>query len=78
MVMTNILAGYEKPYEAMGLRKNGQEYPIRLEARNIPYKGQSVRAVEFRPKSSGWISLKPSSAETGRRLTPKMVRMGTA
>jgi hypothetical protein len=34
--------------------------------------------VLFIPKSSGWISLKPSSAETGRRLTPKMVRMGTA
>ncbi len=32
----------------------------------------------FRPKSSGGVSLKPSSAETGRRLTPKMVRMGTA
>ncbi len=30
------------------------------------------------PKSSGGVSLKPSSAETGRRLTPKMVRMGTA
>jgi PAS domain S-box-containing protein len=52
MVMANIQAGYEKPYEAMGLRKNGQEYPIRLEARNIPYKGQPVRAVEFRDISS--------------------------
>ncbi len=32
----------------------------------------------LKPKSSGGVSLKPSSAETGRRLTPKMVRMGTA
>ncbi len=32
----------------------------------------------IKPKSSGGVSLKPSSAETGRRLTPKMVRMGTA
>lgn len=48
MVMKNILAGYEKPYEAVGLRKNGQEYPLRLEARNIPYKGRMVRSVEFR------------------------------
>ena len=48
MVMDNILAGYEKPYEAVGLRKNGELYPLRLEARNIPYKGKTVRTVEFR------------------------------
>ncbi len=47
-VMNNILSGYEKPYEAVGLRKNGELYPIRLEARNIPYKGKTVRTVEFR------------------------------
>jgi two-component system, cell cycle sensor histidine kinase and response regulator CckA len=39
----------EKPtYEATGLGKNGEEFPIRLEARNIPYKGKQVRTVEFR------------------------------
>ncbi|MEE4359234.1 MAG: PAS domain S-box protein [Desulfococcaceae bacterium] len=48
MVMSNILAGYEKPYEATGLRKNGEKYPLRLEARNVPYKGKKVRTVEFR------------------------------
>lgn len=48
MVVRNILAGCEKPYEALGVRKNGEEYPIRLEAKNIPYKGQQARAVEFR------------------------------
>lgn len=48
VVMEHILAGYEKPYEVLGVRKNGQEYPARLEARNIPYKGKSVRVVEFR------------------------------
>ncbi len=47
-VMQNILAGYEKPYEAIGVRKNKEEYPLRLEARNIPYKGKNVRVVEFR------------------------------
>ncbi|BDQ34829.1 PAS domain-containing hybrid sensor histidine kinase/response regulator [Pseudodesulfovibrio portus] len=47
-VMGNILAGYEKPYEAVGVRKNGEEYPLRLEGRNIPYKGRMVRTVEFR------------------------------
>ncbi len=47
-VMENILSGYEKPYEAFGLRKDGTEFPMRLEARNIPYKGKTVRTVEFR------------------------------
>jgi PAS domain S-box-containing protein len=47
-VLDNIISGYEKPYEAIGLRKNGQEYPMRLEARNIPFRGKMVRAVEFR------------------------------
>jgi PAS domain S-box-containing protein len=48
LVMQNILSGYEKPYEATGLRKNGEEYPLRLEARKIPYRGSQVRSVEFR------------------------------
>ncbi|PTN38417.1 response regulator [Desulfonatronum sp. SC1] len=48
VVVRNIQAGYEQPYEAAGVRKNGEEYPLRLEARNIPYKGKAVRVVEFR------------------------------
>ncbi|MBM9536068.1 PAS domain S-box protein [Desulfobulbus alkaliphilus] len=47
-VMRNIRSGYEQPYEAFGVRKNGEEYPLRLEARNIPHKGKTVRVVEFR------------------------------
>jgi PAS domain S-box-containing protein len=47
-VMKNILAGYEKPYEAIGQRKNGETYPLQLEARNVHYKGKQVRTVEFR------------------------------
>jgi PAS domain S-box-containing protein len=48
LVQNNIVSGYEKPYEAKGIRKNGEEYPLRLEARNVPYKGKMVRCVEFR------------------------------
>lgn len=48
LVRDNIVSGFEKPYEARGIRKNGEEYPLRLEARNIPYKGKMVRCVEFR------------------------------
>ncbi|MCF8075340.1 MAG: PAS domain S-box protein [Desulfotignum sp.] len=47
-VKNNIRTGYEKPYEAFGLRKNGEEFPMHLEARNVPYKGKKVRTVEFR------------------------------
>lgn len=47
-VKAQILSQTEKPYEARGVRKNGQEYPLQLEARNIPYKGKQVRVVEFR------------------------------
>ncbi len=44
----NISLGYEKQYEVVGLRKNGTEYPLQLESRNIPYKRKMVRTVEFR------------------------------
>ncbi len=48
LVMHNIMSGYELPYEVVGLRKDGTTYPIRLEGRNVPYKGKQVRTVEFR------------------------------
>jgi PAS domain S-box-containing protein len=48
LVLDKIVTGYEKAYEAMGIRKNGEEYPLRLEARTVPYKGKNVRSVEFR------------------------------
>jgi PAS domain S-box-containing protein len=47
-VRQHIKDGYEKPYDEIGLRKNGDEYPVRLEARNVPYKGRTARTVEFR------------------------------
>ncbi len=47
------------PSEIFGLRKNGQEYPLRLEAKNIPYQGKMVRVVEFRDitvrKQANWL-----------------------
>lgn len=51
LVMAKIRSENQKPYEAMGLRKSGEEYPIRIEARIIPYKGRQVRSVEFRDLS---------------------------
>ncbi|OIQ50864.1 Virulence sensor protein BvgS precursor [Pseudodesulfovibrio hydrargyri] len=43
-----IHSGFEGAYETFGVRKDGREYPVRIEMRNIPYKGRVVRAVEFR------------------------------
>jgi PAS domain S-box-containing protein len=53
MVMNKIVTGFEKPYEANGLRKNGEQFPMRIEARNVPYKGKIVRTVEFRDITEG-------------------------
>ena len=47
-VMNNIRRGFEQPYEATGLRKDGTEYPVSLRGTNIPYKGRMVRVTEFR------------------------------
>jgi PAS domain S-box-containing protein len=47
-VRSNLRSGYEKPYDVYGLRKNQDVYPVRLEARNIPYQGKPVRVTEFR------------------------------
>jgi len=47
-VNEKMLSGYEKPYEAVCLNKSGKEFPVRIEARNIPYKGKMVRVAEFR------------------------------
>jgi len=52
MVVNNIMSGYEKPYEAIGRRKNGEEFPLRMEAREIPYRGKRARTVEFRDITS--------------------------
>lgn len=48
MVLENIKSQFEEAYEAEGVRKDGSTYPLRLEARQIPYKGKEVRVVEFR------------------------------
>ncbi len=47
-VINKIEIGYEKTYEAYGIGKNGEQFPMRLEARKVPFKGKQVRTVEFR------------------------------
>jgi PAS domain S-box-containing protein len=36
------------PYDTLGLRKDGEEYPLRVSVKDMPYKGRIARAVEFR------------------------------
>ncbi|MBN2736440.1 MAG: PAS domain S-box protein [Spirochaetales bacterium] len=67
MVMNKIVSGYEKPYEANGIRKNGDRFPMRLEARNVPYKGKNVRTVEFRDITES----KRAEVEIQRQLAEK-------
>ncbi len=38
----------DKPYEALGLKLDGKEFPLRMEGRNVPYKGKIVRTLELR------------------------------
>ncbi len=68
-VLNNILLGYEKSYEVYGIRKNGEQYPLRLEARNIPYKGKRVRVVEFRD-----LTEQKQAEDENKRLHEQLVQ----
>ncbi len=69
MVMGKIVAGDERPYEAMGVRKNGEQFPLRIEGRNIPFRGRQVRCVEFRD-----ISESKSHEAERERLQAQLVQ----
>jgi PAS domain S-box-containing protein len=76
-VINNINIGYEKSYEAEGIRKNGEKYPIRLEARVIPYKNKNVRVVEFRDISeTKRVAEEKESLENQLRQAQKMEAVG--
>ena len=44
----NIRSGYEKPYEVMGLRKDGSTFPVEITGKSIPYQGRTVRVTALR------------------------------
>lgn len=56
-VNERMLSGYEKPYEAICLHKSGKEFPVQIEARNVPYKGKTVRVAEFRDISEQKLAI---------------------
>ena len=45
MVEKKMLSGYEEPYEATALRKNGSTFPTEIQGKKIHYKGRSVRVT---------------------------------
>ncbi|MCB2209089.1 MAG: PAS domain S-box protein [Bacteroidetes bacterium] len=75
MVKANIVAEYEEAYEAIGMRKNGEKYPVRIAAKMIPYKGEKVRVAEFRDitEQKKAIEKLKKSEELHRLLTENSV-----
>ncbi len=43
-----ILSGYEKPYETVGIKKDGTKFPIEIHAKMFTYKGRQVRVAAIR------------------------------
>ena len=48
VVKEKINMGYEKPYDVIGIRKDGTRYNLEIHSRNIPYQGKTIRVTEFR------------------------------
>lgn len=48
IVLERVLSGYEKSYEAIGLRKDGSIFPIEIQTKVIPYQGYDFRVVAIR------------------------------
>jgi PAS domain S-box-containing protein len=44
----HVLSGYELPYEAVGMRKNGQVFPMEVHAKMYVYKGREIRVAVCR------------------------------
>ncbi len=48
VVMNHIRSGYDRAYEAFGLRCDGTVYALEIRGKNIPYRGKPARVTEFR------------------------------
>jgi two-component system, cell cycle sensor histidine kinase and response regulator CckA len=51
LVLHNIRSGYEQPYEALGLRKDGTTLPVEIHGKAVPYRGRLVRVAVIRDLS---------------------------
>ena len=50
-VKNNMLAGYEKPYEVTGLRKDGSTFPAEIQGHMFNFLGKSARVTALRDNS---------------------------
>ncbi len=48
IVLQNIASNYEKPYEVLGLRKDGSTFPMEIEARVFDARGRWLRVAALR------------------------------
>lgn len=48
IVLANMLSGYEEPYEAVGVRKDGTHFPAQFQGRMFHYKGRPARVTAVR------------------------------
>ena len=44
----NLLADYDRPYEIEALRRDGTRFPVEVQGRSFPYRGQVHRVVAIR------------------------------
>lgn len=48
LVKLNIMSGYEKPYEAVAVRKDGSKFPCEIQARMMKHNGETIRLTALR------------------------------
>ncbi len=48
VVLKNIFSGYEKPYEVVGLRKDGSTFPVEINGKNFFYQERMHRVAAIR------------------------------
>ncbi len=73
MVMQNMLAGFEEPYEVTALRKDGTTFPCMLRGKMMHYKGRTVRVTSLsditeRKRVEAELIISKERAEESERL----------
>ncbi|MBI4667085.1 MAG: PAS domain S-box protein [Nitrospinae bacterium] len=53
IVKNNMLSGYERPYEIMGLRKDGSVFPLEIRGKSIVIGGEEARITAIRDLTEG-------------------------
>ncbi|MCP4400251.1 MAG: response regulator, partial [bacterium] len=72
IVQQRIAAGDEQPYEAEAVRKNGDIFPVEVQATTMPYQGRDVRITAVRD-----LSRHKALEEKGARLEKENIALKT-